>query len=357
MSESVNIIRVLVVDDSAYMRKVVREMLTRNPFIEVVGTARNGAEALQLAENLRPDVITSDLVMPELDGVGFVREQMSRRPVPIVVMSSLSEDGGEALSALEAGAVDFVQKPTAMATEKMFEVRGRLVEAVKTAYASRPEKLLSQKLDSDTIRSLPTPEIRTDAGFDAVVIGISTGGPQALRYLIPQFSADFPVPIAIVMHMPVGYTSLYAEKLNNVSALEVREATGGEELRPGVVLLAAAGKHLVFRKQTNGAVTARSVLRPFDTLHRPSVDVMFESAVQVFGSSVLGVVMTGMGVDGRQGASNVKATGGTVYAESEESCIVFGMPGAVIEAGLVDQVFSLSEMAPAIMEAVCRKRS
>ena len=347
-----NIIRVLVVDDSAYIRKVVREMLSQNPFIEVVGTARNGVEALELVETLQPDVITTDLVMPELDGVGFVREQMSRRPVPIVVMSSLSDDGHEVLSALEAGAVDFIQKPTAMATEKVLEVRGRLVEAVKAASGSRPEKLLSQRSEGGTIRPKTSAEVRGNPVFDLIVIGISTGGPQALRYLIPQLPSGFPVPIAIVMHMPVGYTALYAEKLNSISELQVREAVGGEELMPGSAFLAAAGKHMVFKRLANGSVSILSQHRPYDTPHRPSVDVMFESAADVYGARVLGIVMTGMGVDGRVGSSFIKARGGKVFAESEESCIVFGMPGAVVEAGLVDRVVSLDEMARVVMEAV-----
>ena len=344
------IIRVLVVDDSAYVRKVVREMLSHNPFIEVVGTARNGLEALELAESLRPDVITSDLVMPELDGVGFVREQMQRRAVPIVVMSSLNEDGAEVLSALEAGAVDFVQKPTAMATEKMYEVRGQLIEAIKIASGAKPEKLVQLRPESRAVKPQTDSAVRGESRFDAIVIGISTGGPQGLRYLIPQLPSDFPVPIAIVMHMPVGYTAMYAEKLNEISELKISEAAGGEEMRPGAALLAPAGKHLLFRRQRDGSVITRLGLRPHNTPHRPSVDVMFESAAEVFGPNTLAIVMTGMGVDGRAGASHVKLRGGTVFAESEETCIVYGMPGAVVEAGLADRVIKLTEMAEVLME-------
>lgn len=344
------IIRVLVVDDSAYIRKVVREMLSQNPFIEVVGTARNGLEALELAESLRPDVITSDLVMPELDGVGFVREQMQRRAVPIVVMSSLNEDGAEVLSALEAGAVDFVQKPTAMATEKMYEVRGQLIEAIKIASGANLEKLVQPRPETRIVKPRVATAVRGETRFDAIVIGISTGGPQGLRYLIPQLPGDFSVPIAIVMHMPVGYTAMYAEKLNEISELKVSEAAGGEEMRPGAALLAPAGKHLLFRQRRDGSVITRLGLRPYNTPHRPSVDVMFESAAEVFGPNTLAIVMTGMGVDGRAGASQVKARGGTVFAESEETCIVYGMPGAVVEAGLADRVVKLDEMAEVLME-------
>lgn len=347
-----NIIRVLIVDDSAYVRKVVREMLSNNPFIEVVGAARNGLEALELAESLRPDVVTSDLVMPELDGMGFVKEQMGRRPVPIVVMSSLSDDGPEVLAALDAGAVDFVQKPTAMATEKMFDVRGRLIDAIKTAAIARAEKLVRPAAVEHTSEPRRVVSRPADTRFDIVVLGVSTGGPQALRYMIPKLPADFPVPIVMVMHMPVGYTAMYAEKLNEISGLTVAQAAGADEVVPGVALLAPAGKHLIFKRRADGSVTTRLMLRPHDTQHRPSVDVMFESASGVYGPRTLGIVMTGMGTDGRAGASHIKAQGGVVFAESEESCIVFGMPGAVVEAGLADRVIKLEDMAQVLMEAV-----
>ena len=348
----VDIIRVLIVDDSAYVRKVVREMLSHNPFIEVIGAARNGLEALELTETLRPDVITSDLVMPELDGVGFIRQQMLRRPVPIVVMSSLGDDGPEVLAALDAGAVDFLQKPTALATEKMFDVRGELIEAIKTAARARPENLIrAEKVEHFAKAPIEYPRI-AETRFDAVLIGVSTGGPQALRYMIPQLPSDFPVPILMVMHMPVGYTAMYAEKLNEISQLTVAQAAGGEEIASGTALLAPAGKHLAFKRMANGSVLTRLTLRPHDTPHRPSVDVMFESASAVFGQRVLGLVMTGMGTDGRAGATHIKANGGVIFAEAEESCIVFGMPGAVVEAGLADRVIKLEDMAQALTEAV-----
>ena len=345
----IDVIRVLVVDDSAYIRKVVREMLSQSPFIEVVGAARNGVEALDLTESLRPDVVTTDLMMPELDGVGFIREQMKRRAVPIVVMSSLDESGSEVLSALEAGAVDFLQKPTALAIEKMFEVRKSLIETIKTAASVDAGRLVS-KPQAESIKPLVR-EVRP-AKFDVVVIGISTGGPQALRLLVPQLPADFPVPIAIVMHMPVGYTAMYAEKLNDISQLAVSEADEGDQLRAGSALLAPAGKHLYFKRLPNDIVVTRLGLRPHDTPHRPSVDVMFQSAAETFGGRTLGLIMTGMGTDGRAGASSIKSAGGKIFAESEESCVVFGMPGAVVQAGLADNIVKLDDMAQCLMEAV-----
>ena len=347
------LIKVLVVDDSAYVRKVVREMLSQSPFMEVVGTARDGNEALDMVESLRPDVVTSDLIMPELDGIGFVREQMARRALPIVMMSSVDEASSDTLSALDAGAVDFVQKPTALAVEKMFEMRDQLIEKVKMAAQARPMAPLSEvKALRQTRRSL-----RTDASvrqaFDIIVLGISTGGPQALRFLIPQLAADFPVPIAIVLHMPVGYTAMYAERLNEISAIEVKEAEVGDEFRPGRALLAAAGKHLLFKRhRRNGKVVAHYSMQPVDMPHRPSVDVLFQSAAETFGDRTLGVVMTGMGSDGTSGSAWIKAQGGRIFTESAETCVVYGMPGCVVEAGLSDKIVRLEEMANSLIEAV-----
>lgn len=346
------VLRVLVIDDSAYVRKVVKEMLSRSPFIEVVGTARDGKEALELVEQLQPDVITCDLIMPELDGVGFVREQMQRRPLPIIIMSIASETGDAALTALDLGAVDFIQKPTALATEKIFEVSTELIEKVKMAGAISMKDPKVYNVPAATSVSSTTVPIKGARAVDIVALGISTGGPQALKQLIPQLPADFPVPLVMVMHMPVGYTEMYARKLNEFSPLNVSEAREGDELHAGMVLLAPAGRHLTLQRNADGNVAVHLDTRPFDMLHRPSVDVMFQSAAEVYGSRVLGVVMTGMGSDGKQGAAWIKSKNGIVYTESEESCVVYGMPGSVVDAGFSDKSVSLSEMAQAIREVV-----
>jgi two-component system chemotaxis response regulator CheB len=346
------VLRVLVIDDSAYVRKVVKEMLSRSPFIEVVGAARDGREALELVEQLQPDVVTCDLIMPELDGVGFVREQMRRRPVPIIIMSIANETGDAALTALDAGAVDFVQKPTALATEKIFEVSSELVEKVKAAGNIPLTRIAPVPVETTPAHARHAEAVAGSRVVDVVVLGISTGGPQALKQLIPQLPADFPVPVAMVMHMPVGYTEMYAQKLNEISPLNVREAREGDELRAGVVLLAPAGRHLSFQRGADGTVVAHLDARPFDTLHRPSVDVMFQSAAEVYRQRVLGVVMTGMGSDGKQGAAWIKSQGGLVYTESEETCVVYGMPSTVVEAGLSDRSVPLGRMAQAVREVV-----
>jgi two-component system, chemotaxis family, protein-glutamate methylesterase/glutaminase len=345
------VLRVLVIDDSAYVRKVVKEILSRSPFVEVVGTARYGREALDLVEELNPDVITCDLNMPELDGVEFVREQMLRRPVPIIIMSVANETAEAALTALDAGAVDFVQKPTALASEKIFDVSTELLEKVKAAGNIALNRISAVPAPPSVV-SEPLPEINGSHSVDLVVLGISTGGPQALKRWIPQLPPNFPVPVLMVMHMPIGYTEMYAAKLNEQSHLEVREAGEGDEVRPGRVFLAPAGRHLTVKRTSSGKVVTHLDAKPFSTLHRPAVDVLFQSAAEVYGNRVLGVVMTGMGSDGKQGAAWIKAQGGLIFTEAESSCVVYGMPATVVEAGLSDKSVALQDMTRAIMEVV-----
>ena len=346
------VIRVLVVDDSAYVRKVVKQMLARSPFIEVVGTAHDGAEALELTAQLQPDVVTLDLIMPVMDGITYLRTQMARRPVPVLVVSIASESGEAALTALDAGAVDFLQKPTALATDRIYEIADELIEKVKAVAAvNLVQKRPVASVAATAPISSSTPRARRNQA-DVVVLGISTGGPYALKVLIPQFPADFPVPIAMVMHMPVGYTEMYARKLDETTALHVREAQEGDLLVPGTALLAPAGRHLHLQRGQDGQVRAHLDARPFDTPHRPAVDVLFQSAATVFGSRTLGVVMTGMGADGRQGAAWIKAQGGIILTEAEESCVVYGMPRSVVEAGLSDRSVPLEMMAQTILDMI-----
>ena len=341
--------RVLVVDDSAYVRKVVTQMLSRSPSLEVVGVARDGREALDQVIDLRPDVITCDLIMPNLDGVGFVTEQMARKPMPIVIVSVASEAGELALNALDAGAVDFVQKPTALASERLLEIGDELIGKVKAASTAR----LRPSPPASPLAPASTPaNLMSRGAFDIVVMGISTGGPQALRALLPQLPAALPVPMAIVLHMPVGFTELYARKLDELSPLRVCEAADGMEVHPGVVLLAPAGRHLTLRRNDRGAVITHLDVRPLDTPHRPSVDVLFQSAANAYHGRVLGIVMTGMGDDGREGAAWIKARGGRIVTESEDTCVVYGMPRAIVEAGLSDRVVGLDRMAETILEHV-----
>ena len=354
-----SILRVLVVDDSAYVRKTIKLILSRSPFIEVIGIAGDGEEALKKVEELHPDVVTLDLMMPRLDGLGFLSKQMVSRPVPVIVVSIASGQHDLVLKALELGAVDFVRKPSALANEKILEMGAELIEKLKMAAGIRLK------------RFEPTPLAKTDVGtsetvsrdsakpmaqgaaiekVDAIVIGISTGGPQGLKYLIPQLPEDFRIPIAIVLHIPAGFTEMYAARLDELSELKVMEAKEGDSLRPGLVLIAPGGRHLTFRRSADGSVAAHVDPQPFDTLHTPSVDVLFESAAETFGDRVLGIVMTGMGSDGKQGAARIKARGGRIYTEAEETCVVYGMPAAVVEAGLSDKSIPLDRLAEAMLE-------
>jgi two-component system chemotaxis response regulator CheB len=350
-------IRVLVVDDSAFVRKVVAQMLARSPAIDVVGTARDGEDALELTERLRPDVITLDLVMPRMNGVEFLRAQAVRGPVPVVICSIAHESGAMALEAFEAGAVEFVQKPTALATDRVYEIADELIEKVRIAARANvsrpPDGAAGSAPEPAAPLAPPVAAARDAAGAlrtDVVVLGISTGGPQALRYLIPRLPATFPVPIAIVLHMPVGYTAMYAQRLNEISSLQVVEARDGDALRPGVVWLAPAGQHLTFVRGADDVVRAHLDLRPTDTPHRPAVDVLFQSAAAIFGPRVLGVIMTGMGNDGLLGAAHVKAQGGRIATEAESSCVVYGMPRTVDEAALSDRSATLEEMPDTLQE-------
>ena len=347
------IVKVLVVDDSAYVRKMVTQMLARSPFIEVIGSARDGREALAMAEELDPDVITCDLNMPEMDGVAFVREQMARRPTPVVIISVADQSSERALAALDAGAVEIVQKPTALASDRLLEVADDLLEKVKAAALAPMRRVFagSGAAPPHTARPIVAPihvgpESRS---VEVIVIGISTGGPQALKLMIPRLPANLSVPIAIVLHMPVGYTDMYAQRLNEVCELTVKEAAEGDELVPGVVLIAPAGRHLLFRR-VGHRVVAHLDLRPLDTPHRPAADVLFQSAAEIFGARTLALVMAGMGADGREGAAWVKAKGGQVLTEAEESCVVYGMPRSVVEAGLSDASVALEQMVEAIVE-------
>lgn len=353
------VLRALVVDDSAYIRKVIKQMLGKSPFIDVVGVARDAEEALSLVDELQPDIVTVDLIMPGMGGLGFIKEQMRRKPLPIVVVSIANEASQLVLDALDAGAIDFIQKPSALATERIFEMSDELIETVKTAGSitmstvKMPDRaaLEPSKTHQKTAKKIsPSP-------VDVIVIGISTGGPQTLKYLLPSFAGDFRVPIAVVLHMPVGYTELYAERLNDACALAVSEAREGDAMQPGRVLIAPAGRHLALRRDSSAAVQAHLDARPFDSLHRPSVDVLFRSAAETFGNRVLGVVMTGMGDDGKEGAAAIRAKGGIIIAEAEESCVVYGMPRAVVEAKLANRVVPLEKMFNAIMEVTNGKDS
>ena len=341
-------IRVLLVDDSAFARKVMRETVGSEADMDVVGFAHNGLEALEKIKELRPDVVTLDLLMPELDGVGVLNAMADWPDRPhAVVVTTLDEASDVGVAALAAGAFDVVHKPTAIASDRLYGLRPELLAAVRAA-ASAPRGTRRDK-------SLQAAVVMADGAtpaFDIVVIGASTGGPQAVSVVIEALPANFPSPIAIVLHMPPGYTASYADRVDRDAALDVFEAREELELVPGRVAIARAGMHLTVGRRT-GTCLAHLTLAPMDTLHKPSVDVLFASAAKS-GGRVLGVVLTGMGDDGLLGARAIRENGGYVIAEAASSCVVYGMPRAVAESGLANEVVPLERMAAAIAAAVVR---
>jgi len=346
-----HVIQVLIVDDSAYVRNIIERILISSPFIEVIGKARDGKEALDMVKKLEPDVVLLDLIMPEMDGVTFIKEQMKRKPIRIIVVSIASARQKLIIEALHSGAIDFIQKPTALATERIKEIRDDLIQKIKTAALVELTHL--NNIYDQTCRQKNIPEVITSkVNFDVIVIGISTGGPQALRYLIPQFPANFPIPIVIVLHMPEGYTEMYSENLNELSAMQVKEAREGDPLLPGTVTIASAGFHLTFIKDAQKRVVFHLDRKPYDKLHRPSADILFNSAADMFKERVLGLIMTGMGSDGKEGAAWIKVNGGTVLTESKETCVIYGMPRAVDEIGLSDKSVPLYQMADVIKKLI-----
>jgi two-component system chemotaxis response regulator CheB len=337
-------VRVLVVDDSAFARKVLRESLETNRQIEVVGTARDGIDALEKVAELRPDVVTLDLVMPNLDGLGVLAALPPEQRGRVVIVSMADGESDLGLAALAAGAFDVVHKPTALAVARLHDIAEELIAKVLLAARARA----TQTAPAAAPRPASPTRSASALSERLVVIGTSTGGPRALARLLQAFPADFPAPIAIVLHIPQGYTGPLAERLNGECAIEVLEARDGLELLPKRAIIAQAGVHLKLTAHASGA-RVRLDVEPHDSVHRPCVDALFESAAQSWGSRVLGVVLTGMGDDGLAGARAIVAAGGHVLTESEESCVVYGMPRVVYEAGLSAAQVSLEDMASNIL--------
>ena len=347
-------IRVLIVDDSATMRAVLARKLEAAPDIQVVGRAMDGIDGLEQVARLKPDVITLDVEMPRLDGLQTLARLMAEHPTPVVMVSSLTRKGAEAtLRALDLGAVDFIEKPTVGGVVAAHMVEG-LVEKVRAAATARvralpapPEAAPAPRLAS-TPRP-PRPAVHGGWEHTIVMIGSSTGGPQALRQLVPMLPGDLGVPVVIVQHMPEGFTTLLANRLNGLSEIEVAEARPGDRLSQGKALLAPGGKHLLF--DAAGVVSLGD--GPAECGVRPAVNVTMESVLGVRGWDVLGVVLTGMGNDGTRGAGLIRAAGGDVIAESEETSLIYGMPRSVVLAGHATQVLPLPQIADAIV-AHCR---
>jgi two-component system chemotaxis response regulator CheB len=331
---------VLVVDDSAFVRKTLGTILESSELLSVVGFAGDGQEALEQVRRLQPDVVTVDLEMPIMNGVDFIEAQMREAPLPIVVVSAVDPGGHLAASSMKAGAVEFVLKPTHLADRRLAEIQADLLDKVHAVASIPPRLLLSQEAVASSPALVPSGPV------EAVVIGLSTGGPQLLHQILPRLPADFSLPLAVVIHMPAGFTGPLAERLDQSSGLQVVEARAALAMRPGRCIVGRAGQHLRLQPGTAGKVVAQLSVEPFSSPHRPSVDVLFRSASECYGSGLLALVLTGMGQDGLEGAAWVKANGGRVLTQTESSSTVWGMPRAVWESGLSDGQLSPAEIAP-----------
>jgi two-component system, chemotaxis family, protein-glutamate methylesterase/glutaminase len=342
-------IRVLVVDDSALMRKLIPAVLARDPSIEVVGTAMDGAFALKKIEELHPDVVTLDLEMPRMDGMETLRLIMRRAPMPVVLFSTHSKEGGYAtLKALALGAIDFVQKPQDAAAGHLDSIADQLIEKIKVAKRAAGRKLPAAVVSDDPPKGKKKTH-STIAPNRIVAIGISTGGPNALQYVLSQIPGDFPASILIVQHMPEGFTEMFAKRLDECCALEVQEARSGDLLVAGRVLICPGNRHIMVRRMPRGDMAVLSDGAPVNG-HRPSADVLFHSVAQQFGITAVGLLMTGMGEDGAEGLGALKAAGGVTIAQSEDTCVVSGMPRAAISKGYADKIIPLESIAAFLVQ-------
>jgi len=353
-------ITVLVVDDSVVVRRLVSDVLAGDPGIEVVGTAPNGKVALAKIPQLNPDVVTLDIEMPVMDGLETLVKLRELYPkLPVIMFSTITERGASAtLDALERGASDYVTKPTNVGSvgASMDAVRAQLIPKIKSLAAARGHRAADVSVAPITTRPvarLPAPG--PAARVDAVVIGVSTGGPDALTTVISALPEGLPVPIVIVQHMPPIFTALFAKRLDTKSRLRVSEAKAGDRVEAGTVLIAPGDFHLRLRSDKFGVVAQLDQGTP-ENYCRPAVDVLFRSAPETFGAAVLAVVLTGMGTDGARGAARIVEAGGSVIVQDAATSVVWGMPGAVVSAGLAAEVLPLDEIAGAIQARVARGR-
>lgn len=336
--------RVLVVDDSGFFRRRLKELLECDPRLKVIGEATNGAEAIERALQLRPDVITMDIEMPVLDGISATRQIMQQCPCPILMFSSLTTEGAAAtLDAIEAGAVDYLPKRFEDISENREEAIKALTERV---LALGREGVATAQEPAAGAVTLPS---QRRGHLKLLAIGASAGGPMALQEILTALPASFPLPIIIVQHMPASFTSAFSARLDQLCAISVREAADGDSLQPGSAYLAPGEKQLLLQRR-GGQKRLRVVEAEEGQTYRPCVDITFNSIATVYPSQTLALILSGMGADGREGVRTLKQRGSQVWVQDEASCVVYGMPAAVVEAGLSDRVLALDEIAAAMLQ-------
>jgi len=356
-------ISVVVVDDSAFMRKSLAMLLESDPGIKVVATARDGKEGVEKIREFKPDLVTMDIEMPVMTGLEALAVIMKEMPLPVLMVSSLTTEGAKAtLDALALGAVDFIPKELSYVSLDIVKIKGELISKVKEIVRSRSLVFRLQRIRTANqhIRgpvanrpaAKPSPFIPPrHGGFKAVVLGISTGGPFALLETIPKLPENFPIGIAVVQHMPPRFTKSLADRLDGLSQVHVKEAADGDVMEPGVVLIAPGGQHMTFAHSPM-ATRVRITDEPRNTLYHPSADIMMSSAAETINGPLLGVIMTGMGRDGLEGLKLIRKRQGYVIAQDEESCVVYGMPKAAVDEGVANVVVPLHDMPNTILKVI-----
>lgn len=351
-------VRVLIVDDSAFMRTALSRMIASEPDLEVVGTATNGEDALQKIPPLAPDVVTLDVEMPGLDGVQTLRHIMQKFPRPVIMVSSATEKDAEiTFNALSAGAFDYVPKNLSGTSLDVLHLHADLIAKIRAAAVARRRAISPdfrkppQSIGIEAETPIPA------APASIVAVGVSTGGPKALQQILPHLPSDLPVPILIVQHMPAGFTSTFADRLNSLCSITVREASHGELIRPATAYIAPAGLHMrVQRRPSDLQVVTSLDLHPHDALHIPSIDVLMESVASVYRGHAMGVIMTGMGSDGAKGMKAIHRAGGLTIGQDEASCTVYGMPRVCAELGVLHRSVPLDGIPDQIIQATRRRK-
>jgi len=341
-------IRVLVVDDSAYHRRTLVKIISSDPHMEVVGTAGDGEDAIKKVVNLKPDLVTLDLEMPRMDGFTFLRWLMRNFPRPVLVVTS-RDSNKSVFKALDLGAVDFVVKPVKYASIKLGTIEEEVLEKIREISTLEVENLPA-KLSAMAEKAPPSVMPAVAKGkYRLVAIGASTGGPPALQSILTRMPRGLPMGIVISQHMPEGFTKLFAERLNRLVGIRVSEAKDGDTIENGKAIIAPGGRHLLLKEGRDGAVTVKIVAAKDEDRYAPSIDMMMTSAAEIYRDRMMAVLLTGMGDDGVLGMGDVRKEKGLTIAESEQTCIVYGMPREAIRRGVVDRVLPLSEVGEAII--------